>query len=135
MSPDHILTMPPRLKPTSSVLDEQALARLRELDPGGNNHLLERVIGAFLKSLEQQEGVLGQGLAPAPDLAAVRHVAHTLKSASASLGAMGLSQRCAEIEAVARAGEADRLPELTTQVLAEIDAARQAMQQLLPPAQ
>lgn len=121
--------------PPPTVLDEQALARLRELDPGGNNHLLERVVGAFLKALEQQEDVLRQGLAPDPDLAAVRHVAHTLKSASASLGALSLSQRCADIEAAARAGEGPLLPALTSAVLVEIDAARQAMQPLLSPKQ
>ncbi|MBB3196559.1 Hpt domain-containing protein [Roseateles terrae] len=119
----------------SSVLDEQALARLRELDPGGNNHLLERVVGAFLKALEQQEVVLRQGLSASADLSAVRHVAHTLKSAAASLGALALSQCCAEIETAARAGDTQRLPALTTGVLAEIDAARQAMQRLLSPTQ
>lgn len=121
--------------PPPTVLDELALARLRELDPGGNNHLLERVVGAFLKALEQQEEVLRQGLSPDPDLAAVRHVAHTLKSASASLGAMALSQRCADIESAARAGEGPRLPALTGAVLVEIDAARLAMQPLLSPTQ
>jgi HPt (histidine-containing phosphotransfer) domain-containing protein len=119
----------------STVLDEQALARLRELDPGGNNHLLERVVGAFLKALEQQEAVLRQGLTPSADLAAVRHVAHTLKSAAASLGALALSQCCAEIEMAARAGDAERLPALTSAVLVQIDAARQAMQPLLSPTQ
>ena len=49
--------MPSRPMTPSTVLDEQALARLRELDPGGNNHLLERVVGAFLKALE--EAMLG----------------------------------------------------------------------------
>lgn len=127
--------MPSRPTPPQTVLDEQALARLRELDPGGHNHLLERVVGAFLKALEQQEDVLRQGLAPDPDLAAVRHVAHTLKSASASLGALLLSQRCADIEAAARAGEASGLPALTSAALVEIEAARQAMQPLLSPTQ
>jgi len=126
--------MPTRLEPPPAVLEEQALARLRELDPGGTNHLLERVVGAFLKALEQQEAVLRQGLAPGPDLSAVRHVAHTLKSAAASLGASALSQRCADIEAQARSGQADGLPALTAQVLADITAARMAMQRLLPPA-
>ncbi|SEL44868.1 Hpt domain-containing protein [Roseateles sp. YR242] len=125
--------MPPRLSPSPTVLDEQALARLRELDPGGTNHLLERVIGAFLKALEQQEAVLRQGLAPAPDLPALRHVAHTLKSAAASLGASALSERCAQIEAMARAGEVQGLPALTTTAMADIDAARLALQQLLLP--
>ena len=119
--------MPSRTQPEPAVLDDQALARLRELDPAGVNHLLDRVVAAFLKSLDQQEQVLVQGRN------ALRHVAHTLKSAAASLGATVLSQRCAEIEALARGGREDGLADLIGTVLDDIAAARLAMQQLVHP--
>lgn len=130
--------MPPRLAPTPTVLDEQALARLRELDPGGANQLVQRVVDAFLKSLDQHAPVLARALdgaadATPGDLGALRHVAHTLKSAAASLGATTLSQRCAEIEARARDGQPDGLPELLEAVLADIDGVRIAMRPLLQP--
>lgn len=125
--------MPTRTQPEPAVLDEQALARLRELDPEGVNHLLERVVAAFLKSLDQQEQVLAQGRDAPRDLNGLRHVAHTLKSAAASLGATTLSQRCAEIEALARAGHEEGLAALIDTVLADIAAARLAMQQLVQP--
>ncbi|MDH0865171.1 Hpt domain-containing protein [Mitsuaria sp. GD03876] len=134
MSPDHATTMPTRTQPEPAVLDEQALARLRELDPEGVNHLLERVVAAFLKSLDQQEQVLAQGRGAPRDLNGLRHVAHTLKSAAASLGATALSQRCAEIEALARAGREEGLAALIEAVLDDIAAARLAMQQLVQPA-
>lgn len=123
--------MPPRLQPEPAVLDEPALARLRELDPDGVNHLLERVVEAFLKSLDPQEQVLSQGLETPRDLNALRHVAHTLKSAAASLGATVLSQRCAEIETLARAGHDDGMAALIGAVLDDIASARLAMQQLV----
>ncbi|WP_416757822.1 Hpt domain-containing protein [Roseateles sp. So40a] len=126
--------MPSRTQPEPAVLDDQALARLRELDPEGVNHLLERVVAAFLKSLDLQEQVLSQGLDAPRDLNALRHVAHTLKSAAASLGATVLSQRCAEIEALARAGREDGLADLVDTALADIAAARLAMHQLVQPA-
>jgi ornithine cyclodeaminase/alanine dehydrogenase-like protein (mu-crystallin family) len=123
MSPDHATTMPSRTQPEPAVLDDQALARLRELDPEGVNHLLERVVAAFLKSLDQQEQVLAQGRDAPRDLNGLRHVAHTLKSAAASLGAA--------IEGLARAGHEDGLADLIGTALDDIAAARLAMQQLV----
>jgi HPt (histidine-containing phosphotransfer) domain-containing protein len=134
MSPDYATTMPSRTQPEPAVLDDQALARLRELDPEGVNHLLDRVVVAFLKSLDQQEQVLAQGRDAPRDLNALRHVAHTLKSAAASLGATVLSQRCAEIEALARSGREDGLADLIGTVLADVASARLAMQQLVQAA-
>ncbi|WP_431287381.1 Hpt domain-containing protein [Roseateles chitinivorans] len=133
MSPDYATTMPSRTQPEPAVLDDQALARLRELDPEGVNHLLDRVVAAFLKSLDQQEQVLAQGRDAPRDLNGLRHVAHTLKSAAASLGASVLSQRCAEIESLARSGREDGLADLIATVLDDIAAARLAMQQLVQP--
>lgn len=93
---------------TETVLDEGALARLRELDPSGANRLLERVFEAFEASatrlLPQMERAL-----QASDPAGVRHVAHTLKSSSASIGAIKLSSLCADIEAMIRRDAPDGL--------------------------
>lgn len=135
MSFDNATIMPSRLDPVPATLDELALTRLRELDPSGANQLLQRVVAAFLKSLDAQEQILAQGLedGEAVDLNALRHVAHTLKSAAASLGATALSQRCAEIESASRSGQADALPPLLDAALYEIASARLAMQQLVHP--
>jgi HPt (histidine-containing phosphotransfer) domain-containing protein len=93
--------MPQTLHPSpttaGAVLDEVSLQRLHELDPEGTNHVVERVLRAFEASLQRllPQGVqaLEQG-----DHDAVRHVVHTLKSSSASVGALELSRRCGEIE-------------------------------------
>ena len=83
------------------LLDADALRRLRELDPKGENHLLERVARAFETSLSRLLPQLSEA-GQQRDLATVAHVAHTLKSSSASIGALTLSQMCADIESIIR---------------------------------
>ncbi|MEX8519152.1 MAG: response regulator [Leptothrix sp. (in: b-proteobacteria)] len=85
------------------VLDPVALERLRELDPSGQNRLVERVLKAFETSIERLGPQLDDGL-HTRDPAAVRHVVHTLKSSSASVGALPLSQLCSDVELQIRAG-------------------------------
>ncbi|MDT8999321.1 ATP-binding protein [Paucibacter sp. APW11] len=124
--------MPSQSSPTpASCLDEQALNRLRELDPGGQNQLLQRVIGAFIKSLDKLLPDLAQARAAGMDLGGIRHVAHTLKSSSASLGAMQLSQLCAEIETLARKGQTEGLDKLLDAMHDEVEHVQQALNALL----
>jgi HPt (histidine-containing phosphotransfer) domain-containing protein len=80
-----------------AVLDAAALQRLQALDPRGENQVVERVLRAFEGSLER---LLEQAAAAQVqgDHDSVRHVAHTLKSSSASVGALRLSQHCGELE-------------------------------------
>lgn len=77
--------------------DAAALARLRELDPDGRHGVVERVFRAFEGSLERMIGQL-QAQAVDGDAAVVASLAHTLKSSSASVGALALAKTCAEIE-------------------------------------
>lgn len=100
------------------LLDATALARLRELDPGDRTGLLNRILLTYTRSLER---LLAQWRAArsAGDVSAMRHVAHTLKSSSASVGALKLSALCAEVEARLRDGQlegiATQLDLLTTE--------------------
>jgi HPt (histidine-containing phosphotransfer) domain-containing protein len=82
-------------------IDPEAIARLRELDPTGQARLLERVIDAYLGSADRLMAQLHEAQARG-DTAAMRMVAHTLKSSSASLGATSLASACAHAEALAR---------------------------------
>ena len=116
--------------PAAGVLDEEALARLRELDPKGENKLLERVLRAFETSvarlLPQLEDARQTG-----DRAGIRHVAHTLKSSSASIGAIKLSQQCADIEAMIRLDKADDLDARVDAMCAEVQIVLQALRNLM----
>lgn len=85
-------------------LDDAALQRLRDLDPTGKNHLLERVMAAFESSALRMSAQLVEAR-KADDVESIRLVAHTLKSSAASIGALELSRLCAEIEAQLRSAE------------------------------
>jgi HPt (histidine-containing phosphotransfer) domain-containing protein len=111
------------------VLDEEALQRLRELDPSGQNHLLERVLRAFESSVLRLAPQL-RDARQRGDMAAIRHVAHTLKSSSASVGALRLSRLCAEIEAAVRQEAVTGLPALLDDVDQEFNVVLQAVQPL-----
>lgn len=85
------------------VIDPQAIERLRELDPQGLQGVLSRVLRAYDNSLTRH--LVDIGIArDTSDLDRLLRVVHTLKSSSAAVGAMSLSQRCADIEHIARAG-------------------------------
>ncbi len=107
----------------AAVLDPAALARLAELDPGGQSQLVQRVLRAFQTStarlLPQLDAASG-----ADDRVGIRLVAHTLKSSSASVGAMRLSQRCAQLENRIRLDAGEDLH-------ADIAAMRAALEQAL----
>ncbi|MEY4755053.1 MAG: hypothetical protein RJA44_2728, partial [Pseudomonadota bacterium] len=90
-------------RPAEPLLDPAALARLRQLDPTGKNQLLQKVLKAFVASIERLQIQLQEGMHSA-DGEVVRQVAHTLKSSSASIGAMRLSGLCTELENQLRQG-------------------------------
>ena len=115
--------------PEPVTLDADALRRLRELDPSGANKLMQRVSKAFETSVAR---LLPQLLAAqrAGDLPGIRMVAHTLKSSSGNIGAIKLSQRCAEIETMIRLGEGQGMDEKIEALAAEIPGVLRALQRL-----
>jgi HPt (histidine-containing phosphotransfer) domain-containing protein len=115
----------------ATVLDATALAGLRGLDPTGVNRLLERVVKAFQGSLDRLLPQLLDAQANG-DTAGIRHVAHTLKSSSASIGAMRLSGLCAELETAVRSGALDGLRERIEALCAEVERVKPALEQLSP---
>ena len=111
------------------VLNADAIRRLRELDPTGESHLLTRVFQAFETSLNRLLPQLEQARSSA-DAAGVRLVAHTLKSSSATIGALQLSKVCAEVEAMAHESRLDAATAGIEMILSEAQAVREALRQL-----
>ncbi|MDE2000792.1 MAG: response regulator, partial [Burkholderiales bacterium] len=70
-----------------AIFDSESLRRLRELDPKGANKLLERVAKAFENSVGRLLPQLEESI-KAQDNPGILHVVHTLKSSSASIGAL-----------------------------------------------
>jgi HPt (histidine-containing phosphotransfer) domain-containing protein len=130
--PAAAVSVSPPLPSAPAQLDAQALERLRELDPKGENQLVERVLRAFETSaarlLPQLEAARSSG-----DRAGVRHVAHTLKSSSASIGALSLSQLCATVEGLIRENSSEDLQGPLTALVVELDAVRAAIRTMLDP--
>ncbi|WP_127997055.1 Hpt domain-containing protein [Piscinibacter defluvii] len=111
---------------TGRVLDAAALDKLRELDPRGDNRLIQRVMQAFETSVARLLPQLREA-ERSGDPGGIRHVVHTLKASSASIGALLLSQQCAEIENRIRVGESDGLEPRLASVYAEIDKVLKAV--------
>jgi HPt (histidine-containing phosphotransfer) domain-containing protein len=76
------------------------------------------VLRAFDTSLQRLLGQLEQARA-AGDITAMRHVAHTLKSSSASVGALELSRICADIERRLREPDPGELQPLLDDMVAQ----------------
>lgn len=112
----------------TQVLDAEALAKLHALDPQGQAGIVARVLAAYVSSLDRLAAQFGVARA-AGDLSGLRHVAHTLKSSSASVGALALARLCASVEQQVRDGagadllapQLDALGTEAARVLAALD--------------
>ena len=113
-----------------AVLDAASLDRLRELDPDGRHGVLDRVLGTYEASLGRSHVLLRDRVA-AGDITGAGALAHTLKSSSASVGALLLSERCARLERAARDGDAGAVQALAADVLAECSRVAAAVRAML----
>lgn len=104
-----------------------SLDQLRQLDPTGGTGFLARVLGTYAKSLERHEAEAQQAR-QAAQWDALARTAHTLKSASASVGALTFSQLCADIEGRIRRQELDQLDPLLDRFFEEAARVRDAVQ-------
>jgi two-component system sensor histidine kinase/response regulator len=98
-------------------LDADRLAVLRELD-GGDGSLLNAVVSEFVgdstRQLVDVSTALRQG-----DPKMVERTVHSLRGASANLGATTLADLCGELEALARAAALAMGPDLLESIRAE----------------
>jgi two-component system, sensor histidine kinase and response regulator len=84
-------------------IDEQVLDALRQLQGEGRPDIVRQVIRLFFKGAVDLLRDLENGAATG-DAALLYRASHALKSASANVGAVMLSTRCKELEALARSG-------------------------------
>ena len=116
--------------PSGPLLDAACLAALHQLDPTGANRLVPRVMTTYRASLARLLGQLTLAR-QLDDAAALRLVTHTLKSSSASVGALALSALCAKAEQAVRDGRLQLLPMLLDQLESEATRVDAAVLQLL----
>jgi HPt (histidine-containing phosphotransfer) domain-containing protein len=114
----------------TAVLDAAALARLAELDPQGSAGLVQRVLATYANALErsrQELLLVRQPLQHEP----LRQLAHTLKSSSASVGALALSALCAQVEHSVRSQQSGDIGTLLDAMQAEMQRVAGAVQAML----
>lgn len=87
--------------PDQPVIDPQAIADLRALNPGDNDEFLREIVGIFLDDTPQRIAELDQSLA-AGDAPTFTRAAHSIKGSSSNLGATALRTVAAALEEHAR---------------------------------
>lgn len=103
----------------SERLDEGVLAELKEVMEEEFPLLLE----TYLKESAAQLASINDAFS-AGDMDQLRRAAHSLKGGSGNIGAADLAALCARLEAQAREGEVNALPETIDAVLVELGAVR-----------
>jgi signal transduction histidine kinase/CheY-like chemotaxis protein len=94
---------PARDDAPATEIDAKALEEIRALQRSGAPDLLEAIVARYLKDATRLLQSMREAIATANG-DALRRAAHTLKSSSATLGAIRLAQHCREMESRARAG-------------------------------
>ncbi|WP_136515291.1 response regulator [Geomonas edaphica] len=94
-------------RPSGDWFDRSTLEEIRALQQPGKPSLLWKVVGSFEKSSPLLVEAMREGL-HCDDPQGVHRAAHTLKSSSASLGFIALSDSCRRMEALTmEGGDAD----------------------------
>ncbi|HTD51200.1 MAG TPA: response regulator [Acidimicrobiia bacterium] len=104
---------------TSSAVDPQRFAILRDLD-GGDGQLLAAIIAGYLDESAALLATLREAVAEG-DPQSVERAAHTLKGASANIGAVHLTETCTKLEALGRAGALGTARELVEDAATQFD--------------
>ncbi len=112
-----------------SSIDIGVIERLRGLEGMNRTRLVSRLIEKFRASAVKLCSQINDGV-ESGDAEAVRGAAHSLKSSSAQLGALRVSELARQVEEVARAGQLEDAPDLADQLGALLDEALDALAQL-----
>jgi two-component system, sensor histidine kinase and response regulator len=98
------------------AIDPRALAALRALQVAGRPDIVRKTISLYLGHAPQLVTTL-KDAAERDDLEAIIYASHSLKSSSANVGAVALSERCRELETLARQGALTSADELVAEVV------------------
>jgi HPt (histidine-containing phosphotransfer) domain-containing protein len=109
----------------SDVIDRAALDALMEM-VGGDQEFFDEMIETFFEDSAQLLALAQTALA-AGDAPEVRRAAHSLKSNSASFGAMALSQHCRALEDLAKTGTLGGTTAMVEKIQAEYARAERAL--------
>ena len=107
---------------TGPAIDRATLDRLLDIT-GGDIEFLDELVDTYLEDGRAQVAAL-QGAVAAKATEDLVRPAHTLKSSSASVGALRLAEACRDLEASARAGTVDDPAARVATIVARFGEAR-----------
>ncbi len=113
------------LPASTDPLDATTWRQLEELG-GADRSFLPALVAAFLEEAPRLERAT-EAAADRGDAEAVAHGAHTLKSACAQVGALGLARRWSALEAMAERGDAGSWPATVRSIREEARAVESAL--------
>jgi PAS domain S-box-containing protein len=132
-SESQILNLEPRTSNPSPgfytevpTIDPRAWESIRSLQRPGHPDMLCKVIDKYLTSSRQLIETMRLAV-PQHDAAALHRTAHSLKSSSATLGALRLAALCKDAEAMGRTNTLKGMPRLWEQLEAEYGAVQEAL--------
>jgi len=125
---DALPTLPPETRAViqREVINGAALDKIRALSRDGGDVLVQKVINAYVGDVPRHLRTLRQAIGGV-DAGTVKRVAHSLKSASANVGAEALAGLCKDLEQLGRADTIDGADAL----LADMEHAFQAVRDSL----
>ncbi len=109
------------------AIDQSVLANLRELQDEGEPDIIEEVGGLFLKHAPQKIAAIEKAAAE-KDAKALQVSAHSLKSSSAYVGAMGLSAISKDLEMLGRSGSVGDVKSKVEALTAEYSRVKAALE-------
>jgi signal transduction histidine kinase/DNA-binding response OmpR family regulator/HPt (histidine-containing phosphotransfer) domain-containing protein len=127
---------PPQLPPESveviqrDVINSVALDNIRALSADRGDALVQKVITAYVGDTPQHLRTLREAIA-GRDPGCVRKVAHSLKSASANVGAQKLAQLAKEMEHLGRTDTTEGADVILTDMEQEFQAVRHSLSAML----
>ena len=107
----------------SSVIDPQAIANLRALNPGDDDEFLREIAGIFLEDTPQRIAELDDSLATG-DISKFTRAAHSIKGSSSNLGATALRAVAEKLEHQARTSGLGSVIALVNEVKTEFGRAQ-----------
>ena len=114
-------------KNPAGPIDKSVLYTLKELQIEGEPDFLERVVVTYLDGSNPLIGQLESAFST-NDTGSMKHIAHRLKSSSANVGAMRLSEFCRLLEMDCSKNSGDDAEVMVSAIVAEFDAVKKALE-------
>jgi HPt (histidine-containing phosphotransfer) domain-containing protein len=115
--------------PGSPAIDSEAIEHLRLLEDEDEPDIVGELVRLFLANTPPRIANMVTGV-KSGDLLAVGRAAHSLKSSSAHLGAIGMQQVCEKLEALKDSTHVDEAAHLVGLLQREFEVVGRALQQI-----